>query len=62
MIMKPADFDHWLLIFVVALLIAMTVTLLFGKGWSRHGYGFLLPQPDQNPSYRTNGYPFAAQA
>jgi hypothetical protein len=38
--------DHWILvILVLALLGAMVITLWVGGSRSRHGYGFLSPEP-----------------
>ena len=46
--MKPDKFDRWLLILMAALLIAMAVTLLYGRGRSRHGYGLLQWSPQRH--------------
>ena len=46
--MKKPPVDPLILFLAVALLLAMVLTLLYGKGWSRHGYGQVHPAPDHS--------------
>lgn len=55
-----------LLIFVIGLLllVAMVLTLVFGREYSRHGYGSVVPEPEMSPltgvllSQSLTPYPF----
>jgi hypothetical protein len=45
-------FDLLMIVIGLLLLVAMTLTLLFGREYSRHGYGAMLPAFKERPTLR----------